>query len=979
MRRVQLITAALAVAALAGCSDKTLPGGTGSPESPFKIGQTDFVSQAPGGGARGGGPLASAGEGDNAGAGTTGGTGTGGSGATEDRTIEEADIYKVVGNTLYVLNAYRGLQIIDVSDLSHPHLLAKVSVVGTPKDLYIEGNTAYVVVSDAFYYGYPIMFGGIADSAGAAGTVTTSPWIGSQVWAIDVTQPASPVVRSTLPIDGTVDETRIVGDVLYVVSNVYSWYYWGPNASSTSQNLTFVQSFDISNPTAMHSVARRNFPADGWNIHANVTQSRIVLAESGYDYDSNGYGGPITQFIPIDISDPDGALALGTTFQTAGTVADRWAMDFDASTQLFRAVVQNDWGNTGGSLFIWSAPTISSATQVGSLALNLQERVTAASFDGPRAYIVTSYCTDPLWIIDTSDPAHPQVKGSVHMSGALDFILPRGNQLLALGHDSSGCMAWEGSGQLAVSLFDVTDAAHPVMTSRVDFGSDYSYINAEADDMKKAFQVLDSMGLILVPFQSWDSTNWTQVGGTQLIDLGQNALTLRGFAEHAGNIERAFPVQDKLVALSDRGLQVLDASDRDHPTTLATLDLARPVIGMAFVGDKAIELSGDWSLGDTELAVTNASTPDQAEPLAKVALPSPNSRMFQDGNIIWVLANDYQHNTAWVQAIDVSNPVAPQVRGQLALDPATVGNNYGSWSWGYGAEAQLVNHALVLHNVYYGCYEYCGSGSQGPSDSLQVIDLRNPDQPVLEAPITLSNSDWSWGLNVVGNYAWITHYEWLGTSGVNPQSWVRYYVDRLDLTDPGAPHLLHKVNVPGVFFAASEDGQTLYTQDTTYDTTGNSWTPTTWLNKLQLLPGGIAQLQASSSLAGYPEGASADGDYAYVLSSTWDPTTYVSSSTLHTFRLQDLAATNTQSLGANWAYLQKAAGGKVFIRANWYDSGLLIYDLADPSAPQFQGSVRTQGWIQDILVRGNTAYLPSGQYGVPMLDLTPGSPLPPQL
>ena len=58
-------------------------------------------------------------------------------------------------------------------------------------------------------------------------------------------------------------------------------------------------------------MAELDFPSAGWDIHENVTQSRIVISEAGYDTTS---GQPLTRFAPIDISDPAGSLVLGTAF-----------------------------------------------------------------------------------------------------------------------------------------------------------------------------------------------------------------------------------------------------------------------------------------------------------------------------------------------------------------------------------------------------------------------------------------------------------------------------------------------------------------------------------------------------------------------------------------------------------------------------------------------------------------------------------------
>ncbi len=352
-----------------------------------------------------------------------------------------------------------------------------------------------------------------------------------------------------------------------------------------------------------------------------------------------------------------------------------------------------------------------------------------------------------------------------------------------------------------------------------------------------------------------------------------------------------------------------------------------------------------------------------------VSIPAPYAQTFMDGNIMWVLSSDYTSNTAWLQGVDLTNPSAPVLRGRLAVDPSYVPNWYGGWYyWGFGDQAVIAGNALAIHLEYYGCWEYCGEGYQAPLDQVYVIDLSNPDAPVLGNPITLPDSDWSWGLTAVGNFAWITHYEWVPSSNY---SQVRYYLDRIDLTTPSNPQLLTKINVPGVFFSANPDGQTFYTQDVTF---GPNWTaPETWLNELQLQSNGTAMLTAATGLAGYPGSAAINNGFAYL--ETWNWNSNSNNATLDTINLNGLAVTNSQLFGSDWAWIMASSGGKLFVQSYWYDTGIMVYDLTNPAAPTMQGSVRTEGYVENVVVNGNTAYLPSGDYGVPMVDLTPGSAL----
>jgi hypothetical protein len=949
MRRLDSIAVLSCLAALAGAACH----GGGRDGLPHASGSESFDSPPPGG--RAGSAL------DTAGAAPAGAPASpAAAGATAPRAIEEADIYKRVGATLYVLNAYRGLEVVDLTDLSAPRVVSRLPVGATPVDLYVRGSTALVVVNDWFAY--------VAAEDGAR------PERGSRVLAVDVSDPAHPAVAAEFAVDGEIEQTRLVGDVLYVVSRTYPSYEWLPIAAvsgvagaagvaSPAPDTAFVASFDVADPLHPIAVARVDFPAGGWTAHACVTSERVTLSFAGWEGDGAGGYGPVTRFRVLDISDPGGALKLGADFSTRGLVQDRWAMDFDQGTGLFRAVLASDW-NGGAAVALWSSPTPDAATPLSRLALDVPEALTAARFDGARVYVVTARRTDPLWAVDASDPRNPVLAGSLSMPGQLDFIEPRGDRLVALGHTSEAGLPF----QLAVSLLDVADLAAPKLLARVPFGASWGSVNAQPDDVRKAFIVLDpppaGAGLVLVPVQGWDQTTYAFAGGTQLIDLSRDGLALRGFLGHPGAVKRSFPLDDagaRLVSLSDSALQTVDASNRDAPRELARLDLARSVSALALAHGKAVELSGDWYRGDVELAVTDALDPDAASPLARVKVAAPSARMFQDGDVLWLLASDYASGQAWIEAVDVSDPVHPAHRGRLALSgDDALGVFPGEWF--YGDEAVLVGHALAIHRSSWLCRGVCLAGGGGSAaGELRILDLSDPDEPRLAAAVAIPDSSWAWGLYAAGSYLWLTHFEWHDGDDLG-----RYYVDRVDLSDPAHPRLLPKLNVPGVFFAASPDGRALYTLETWWPSNGS--TPTTWLHALDLTARGTARLRGSANVGGYPSGVAAAGGFAWV--ATTDGSGSTSRTRLAAVDLGTVSVTSDQAVEGGWAWVRAAAGGKLFVEASWQDQGLLIYGLADPAHPAFERFYRTPSWVWDIVVDGGRAYLPSGPYGVPVVDLS---------
>ena len=955
-------------ALLASCS-------RGGPALPHAIGTDSFTSQPPGGLAASAAQATSAAGGQPA----PSANAPASSSASAPRVLEEADLYQLSGTHLFVLNAYRGLEIVDLANPSAPALVGRVPLSGTPVDLYLLGTVAYLTESDAFAY--------VPEADGVL-----RPQRDSRLVAVDVTDPTHPVVLADFPIAGALDQTRLVGNVLYVMSRDSWWYAWAvPLAAGTTASpslaedgpstpdtdLAYVASFDVSDPAHPIAVAKLEFPASGFDTHANVTVDRVTLSFSGWDA-----SGPVTRFQVVDISDPGGALSAGASFSCPGLVEDRWAMDYDATGGNFRAVLAGDW-NGGAALEIWSSPSPVAATPLARLSLDVGQSLTAASFDGARVYIVTALAADPLFAVDASDPSNPVVAGTLAMPGALDFIEPRGDRLLALGHTSEAGQSF----QLAVTLIDVTELASPKELSRVEFGSSYGFVATQADELNKAFIVLDpppaGIGLVLVPVQGWDGTTYAYTGGTQLIDYSGDSLTLRGFLAHPGAITRSFPTGSSgttLAALSDSALQIIDATNRDAPVQVALLELARSVATLAILSGDAIELAGDYYLGATELVVTDALDPDAATPLASVSVPAPYAALFEDGTVFWLLAHDVSANTAWLQAVDLAQPLSPVLRGRLDLDQVP---SLGGGFWGYGDEAVLVGHTLAVHRYLYLVPQNCPAGAPCPlsaTDAVRLYDLSDPDHPRWATDVVLPGSAWSWGLTAFGSYLWLTEFEWQAGEGSG-----RYYLDRIDLSNPSQPALLARINVPGVLFAASSDGSLLYTLETWW----SSDTTTTYVHGLSLTAAGTARLFGTAPLSGYPAGATASSGYAFV--ATEDPgVTFAVSGTAaspasggavlgpvsgpgsaHLFAvdLAAMAVSSAQEVKGSYAWLRKVSGGTLFLEAGWLDQGILVYSLADPAHPAFQQSVRTQGYPWDIVVANGIAYLPSGPYGVPMVTL----------
>ncbi|MDP2660828.1 MAG: beta-propeller domain-containing protein, partial [Dehalococcoidia bacterium] len=440
-------------------------------------------------------------------AGTAPGTSTEGySSVPVERQIEESDVYHLEGDRLFILNRYRGLQLLDISNLDAPEFLGRFPIYGQPKQMYLRGSLAYVLLSDAYGFAVP---------AGGAGVV---PSYGSRILAVNVANPQLPTSAGEIEIEGEIIDSRIVGDMLYVIAG--------------ASDRTRIFSVAVGDPQAVRVMDTKDFPRGGWEHNACVTAETVYLASSGIASTGGAYQTRIRLF---DIREPAGLFRLWGEVTVQGRVLDRWSLD--EYQGVLRVATSQNWGNGDVYLNTFSLADPNHPAPLGSHTLRVAEQLKAARFDGPRGYLVSYRAIDPLFTFDLSDPARPKVLGELQMSGWLDFLVPLGDRVVSLGHeDVISPEGWRTS-SLAVSLIDVSQSQTPTLLSRVVLEGEGGWVPGDRSDFAKVFRVLPEQNLILFPFQAWSPNDGRYVGGVQLIDLARDKLTRRGLIRDAGWVE----------------------------------------------------------------------------------------------------------------------------------------------------------------------------------------------------------------------------------------------------------------------------------------------------------------------------------------------------------------------------------------------------------------------------------------------------------
>lgn len=175
-------------------------------------------------------------------------------------------------------------------------------------------------------------------------------------------------------------------------------------------------------------------------------------------------------------------------------------------------------------------------------AFGASEQIFATRFIGDRAYVVTFRQTDPLFVIDLSEPADPHVVGELHIPGFSNYLFPLDDDhLFSIGRDATAEGVVQG---LALQIFDVSDPARPALAQRYVY-PDASDSPANVDHRAIAFH--PDRGVVAFPHTSWQTgestlevfqissaTGFTRLGGMGMadeLDVDQCIMRYFGYTE----------------------------------------------------------------------------------------------------------------------------------------------------------------------------------------------------------------------------------------------------------------------------------------------------------------------------------------------------------------------------------------------------------------------------------------------------------------
>ena len=188
---------------------------------------------------------------------------------------------------------------------------------------------------------------------------------------------------------------------------------------------------------------------------------------------SRGSDGEYTELVKYSLNGAE--IALESAAKVVGIVNDQFSLD-EKDGNLRIATTSYDGNKNINNLFVLDEH-LEEIGRVTGFAED--EHIKAVRYIGDTAYVITYVQTDPLFVIDLSNPAKPVITGEVKIDGFSSSLTPVDeNTLLGIGYGTY-TYEYEGeefttAGGVKLALFDISDNSNPQVLDEFTVADSYS-------------------------------------------------------------------------------------------------------------------------------------------------------------------------------------------------------------------------------------------------------------------------------------------------------------------------------------------------------------------------------------------------------------------------------------------------------------------------------------------------------------------------
>ncbi len=425
--------------------------------------------------------------------------------------VDEGDILKNDGTYIYyvaensIVKIYKDTRLVgEITDFkTYDYDPANEYVA----EIYVNGNILTVLTCKTVYDDvvYGEHYGVGKDSTG--------------IHFYDISDITSPKLIKSYYQSGSFFSSRVIDDNVYVVSqkllynckgkeDYYVNLYQGEKEITLSADsiayangcdyptYTVVSAYNTLNASEEDSCRIDTKAVYGCNSNIYCSKENLYLAL---------YGNDNTEIVKINLAQSGIEITAKATVN--GYVNNQFSMD--ERNDYFRIATTDGKAN---NLYVLD----SNLNQVGQVTgFAKKEEIKAVKYVGDTAYVITYEETDPLFVIDLSNPRSPVIKGSVEITGF-------SSQLLSIDENTIFGIGYSDDGGIKLALFDVSAPESPKVLDSLVIENSWS--NAQYNH--RAICINRQQGYIAFDADFYDTDSGTDKSGAVVIKLEGKSISL---------------------------------------------------------------------------------------------------------------------------------------------------------------------------------------------------------------------------------------------------------------------------------------------------------------------------------------------------------------------------------------------------------------------------------------------------------------------
>lgn len=424
---------------------------------------------------------------------------------TQVQGVDEADIVKTDGTHIYYL-ANEKLTIINTENASQMKEMSTIEFdeTFTPEELFLN-NDKIIVIGTRFEYDEREKRIGIDDDY-LYPNYMDKTYTSAKIY--NVKDKTNPTLERTVEVEGSYLTARMIDSNVYIASNKYMYYayicntykstelneddfkphYLDTATSNETKSINFdciyyipefedtnylnIVAFNITNNQEANV---ESYLGAGEEIYAS--KENLYVTKTKYDYERKNKTSITTEIYKFNLNNANCTFAKAG--DVPGSVLNQFSMDECNGYFRIATTDSTSWNSESNTnnLYVLNE-NLETIGKIEGLAKG--ERIYSVRFMGNRAYMVTFVETDPLFVIDLSNPTTPTVLGELKIPGYSKYLHPYDEtHLIGIGEDTEVVNYGYGdrvvTNGMKMAMFDVTDPNNPQELYNVKIGEKGTY------------------------------------------------------------------------------------------------------------------------------------------------------------------------------------------------------------------------------------------------------------------------------------------------------------------------------------------------------------------------------------------------------------------------------------------------------------------------------------------------------------------------